>query len=343
MARPRKRINQGLPQGLVCRNRKRADGSIVVYYYYTMADKKEVALGKDKHIAILEAAKLNMQYLTKKDNILFIEVLERYEKEVVPLKKAKNTRNSNIQAIKKLRQYFQDPPFTLDEIEPIHIREYLDWRKDVKPTANIEVGLFGHIWSMAREWGYTEKISPSTGVKKFKVNYRDVYIEDYILDKIYDCATGDMKDIMDVMYLTGQRPIDVVKIHSSHIYNDLLHITQQKTGKRVAIKVIGKLKEIIDKRITEENQFLFTNKWGRKLERRSLTDYFKDTRNAASRKYKELAEEIDQVQLRDLRAKAATDLSLMIDDERARKQLGHTSARTTQHYIRKEKPLNPTK
>jgi len=30
-------------------------------------------------------------------------------------------------------------------------------------------------------------------------------------------------------------------------YNDLLHITQQKTGKRVAIKVIGKLKEIIDK------------------------------------------------------------------------------------------------
>ncbi|MBS6048007.1 MAG: phage integrase Arm DNA-binding domain-containing protein, partial [Haemophilus haemolyticus] len=132
MARPRKRINQGLPQGLVCRNRKRADGSIVVYYYYTMADKKEVALGKDKHIAILEAAKLNMQYLTKKDNILFIEVLERYEKEVVPLKKAKNTRNSNIQAIKKLRQYFQDPPFTLDEIQPIHIREYLDWRKDVK-------------------------------------------------------------------------------------------------------------------------------------------------------------------------------------------------------------------
>ena len=120
MARPRKRINQGLPQGLVCRNRKRADGSIVVYYYYTMADKKEVAFGKDKHIAILEAAKLNMQYLTKKDNILFIEVLERYEKEVVPLKKAKNTRNSNIQAIKKLRQYFQDPPFTLDEIEPIN-------------------------------------------------------------------------------------------------------------------------------------------------------------------------------------------------------------------------------
>lgn len=343
MARPRKRINQGLPQGLVCRNRKRSDGTIVTYYYYTLANKKEKSLGKDKHKAILEAAKLNVLNPNTSDNILFIEVLARYEREIIPFKKAKNTRNSNIQAIRKLREYFQDPPFTLDEIEPIHIREYLDWRKDVKPTANIEVGLFNHVWNMAREWGYTDKISPSTGVKKFKINYRDIYVEDYILEKIYDCATGDMKDIIEVMYLTGQRPIDVVKIHSSHIHNGLLHIAQQKTGKKVAIEIIGRLKEIVEKRITQENQYLFTNKWGRKLERRSLTDYFKDTRNVAIQKYPELAEEISQVQLRDLRAKAATDLSLMVDEERARKQLGHTSTRMTQHYIRKEKPLKPTK
>lgn len=168
MARPRKRINQGLPQGLVCRNRKRADGSIVVYYYYTMADKKEVALGKDKHIAILEAAKLNMQYLTKKDNILFIEVLERYEKEVVPLKKAKNTRNSNIQAIKKLRQYFQDPPFTLDEIEPIHIREYLDWRKTLNQPQISKLGYLATFGAW-RENGVTLKRSAhQQGLKNSK-------------------------------------------------------------------------------------------------------------------------------------------------------------------------------
>lgn len=87
MARPRKRINQGLPQGLVCRNRKRADGSIVVYYYYTMADKKEVALGKDKHIAILEAAKLNMQYLTKKIISFLLKCLSDMKKKLCRLKK----------------------------------------------------------------------------------------------------------------------------------------------------------------------------------------------------------------------------------------------------------------
>ncbi|HDR1239040.1 tyrosine-type recombinase/integrase [Pasteurella multocida] len=343
MGRPRKKEYQGLPQGLVCRVRKKVDGTKVMYYYYTMADKKEKPLGKDKKLAVLEAAKLNVQQHQVSNKILFIEVLSRYENEVVPTKKARNTRNSNIQAIRKLTQFFGDPPIPLEDIEPIHIREYLEWRKDVKPTANIEIGLFNHIWNTAREWGYTNSISPSTGVKKYKVQYRDIYVEDYILDKIYECASDDMKDIIDVAYLLGQRPIDVVKIHSTHIYDGLLHITQQKTGKKIRFEVIGRLSEIIKRRITEEKQWLFVNKWGRKLERRSLTDYFKETRKAAMEKYPELADEIAVVQMRDLRAKTATDISLKVDDELARKQLGHSSSKTTQIYIRKDKPIKPIK
>ncbi|MEG3506441.1 tyrosine-type recombinase/integrase [Pasteurella multocida] len=97
------------------------------------------------------------------------------------------------------------------------------------------------------------------------------------------------------------------------------------------------------RRITEEKQWLFVNKWGRKLERRSLTDYFKETRKAAMEKYPELADEIAVVQMRDLRAKTATDISLKVDDELARKQLGHSSSKTTQIYIRKDKPMKPIK
>ncbi|EIJ67957.1 hypothetical protein HMPREF1050_0524 [Haemophilus parahaemolyticus HK385] len=35
-----------------------------------------------------------------------------------------------------------------------------------------------------------------------------------------------MQDILQIMYLIGQRPIDICKIHRSHIYNGVLHITQ---------------------------------------------------------------------------------------------------------------------
>ena len=59
MGRPRNRTNQGLPQNLICRMRKRVSGKVVKYYYYVMADGKEKPLGIDKNLAILEAAKLN--------------------------------------------------------------------------------------------------------------------------------------------------------------------------------------------------------------------------------------------------------------------------------------------
>ncbi|HHW7447591.1 TPA: hypothetical protein ACU16Q_001843 [Pasteurella multocida] len=37
------------------------------------------------------------------------------------------------------------------------------------------------------------------------------------------------------------------------------------------------------------------------------------------------------------------EYSLKVDDELARKQLGHSSSRTTQIYIRKDKPIKPIK
>lgn len=81
---------------------------------------------------------------------------------------------------------------------------------------------------------------------------------------------------------------------------------------------------------------------GKKLDRQILTVHFREIREKAIRAYPELADEIGKVQIRDMRAKAATDISLKSTDEQAQKQLGHTSKRMTQHYIRKDKILRPT-
>lgn len=84
MARPRKRENNGLPQNLLCRRRKRASGQIVEYFYYVMADGKEKSLGTNKYEAVLEAAKLNFEFQEKGEIVLFIDVAKRYEVEIVP-------------------------------------------------------------------------------------------------------------------------------------------------------------------------------------------------------------------------------------------------------------------
>ena len=110
------------------------------------------------------------------------------------------------------------PPVVIERIEPKHISQYLQWRKNNPPSTNIKVGLFTHIWNKAREWGYTSLPSPSQGVKK----------EDYILNKIYEFADQRMSDIIETTYLPGKRPIDICNIHRSHIFNRVLHITQQK-------------------------------------------------------------------------------------------------------------------
>jgi len=57
-----------------------------------------------------------------------------------------------------------------------------------------------------------------------------------------------------------------------------------------------------------------------------------------------LAEEIKQMWLYDLRAKAADDTADGRGEEAARDLLGHASVRTTQrHYLRRRKIVTPTK
>ena len=340
MARPRKRENQGLPVNLLCRKRKMKSGRIITYFYYVMADGKEKSLGTEKYEAVAEAARLNMEARKKADVILFIEVAKRYELEIIPTK-AKSTQYSNKCAIKWLSKFFGDPPIPLDKIEPQHISLYLQWRKDTAASANLEVGIFNTIWNKAREWGYTKQASPSQGIKKYPVKFRESYMEDYLLEKLLEFADQQMKDILQVAYLIGQRPIDICNIHRSHIYNGMLHITQQKTKKKVRFEITGKLKEIIERRLEFTNDWLFPNTLGRKLSRQLLTKAFFSIREKAAQHYPELADEINNLQLRDLRAKAATDLSLFASNEQAQKTLGHTSQQMTKHYIRKEKTLKP--
>jgi len=120
MARPRKRENQGLPQNMLCRTRKRKNGN-VTYYFYVLADGKEKSLGKDKALAILETAKLNLDRSIPRAIITFIDVIARYKQEVVPFK-ANNTQTANRRAIRFLERFFGNPPQHLTKLNHSTLR-----------------------------------------------------------------------------------------------------------------------------------------------------------------------------------------------------------------------------
>lgn len=143
------------------------------------------------------------------------------------------------------------------------------------------------------------------------------------------------------MTIIGQRPVDVVKLHTDHIYNGILHITQQKTKTKQRFEIIGKLAEIINRRLPENGGYLFRNGRGSKLTAAVLAEKFWDLRRKLMDVHPELAYELKNFQFRDLRAKSATYIFLSSTLKEAQEQLGHTSERMTQTYIRQTKLQRP--
>ena len=229
-------------------------------------------------------------------------------------------------------------PAPLDEIEPAHIRQYLDWRKNTPASANNEISYLSAIFNHARAHGLATRENPCRGVKKHAKSRRETYVEDYLYDAVYQAADQQMRDLMDLAYMTGQRPVDIVGIHSRQIRDGVLHISQQKTGAKMRFEIGGDLAEIIN-RIRPDNGYLFTNKHGRPLSRKLLSDRFLRLRESLMAQMPELADELAGFQFRDLRAKAATDIYLATDTGTASSHLGHKSERMTQVYIRRQKTI----
>lgn len=219
--------------------------------------------------------------------------------------------------------------------------EYMHRRKDTPGAANNEYSLFGHIWKYARQWGYTKLPNPAESANKFPISKRKQYIEDGIFKLVYQYADQNMKDLMDLAYLTGQRPIDLAKIETSHIFDGYLHIVQQKTDAKLRLELVGPLAEIIERRLKTPSAYLFQTKKGEKLTAVKIGKWFTYLREKIIKQHPELKEQILAFQFRDLRAKSGTDKAIEQGKEAARQQLGHTTVRMTKTYIRKAPIITP--
>lgn len=325
---------------LLPRMRSKITSSGKTYYYYDTCSKprKWLTLGGDYLEALRKYAEYEKEYNTEdldkriSDVITFKYVADRYVKEVIPTK-APRTQKDNLAELGFLLQYFNNPPAPLDVIKPVHIREYLNWRKDAPRRANAEKALFSHIFNKAREWGYTDQENPCTGIKGYKKSHREVYVTDDVFWQVYKHAEQHIQYLMIVAYLTGQRVADVLKIQTTDFINDELWITQNKTKTKIRIQVMGLLQEVIgavlEYRQGAKHNTLFT-KNGEPITYYMLRAGFDRARTAAG---------IDKAtfQFRDLRAKAATDKDNAIGIEAARTLLGHATQSMTSNYIRNRK------
>jgi len=368
--KPTKNLN--LPAGM--RVRRRRYGT----YYFLDAGvvngkRKEIALGTDYIEAIRKWADLTAGDTDVSNAMTFRVAAERYQREVLPTK-ARATQEVNIRELAWLLKFFDDPPVAMDEIQPVHVRQYMDWRVQEtikiklaanaaraatgKPTlpvakdegsvrANREKALFSHIWNFARSKGITSAANPCAGIKGYSEKGRDVYVEDDVYKSVHDAAEAPLRDAMDLAYLTGQRPADVLKLTRADIKDGAIGIRQNKTGAKLRIAVEGELAALLE-RISSRKVMgmgLVNMPDGTPMSRSELRGALDRARAAASAAQPALAAKIRQFQFRDLRAKAATDKEEAHGIVAAQDQLGHSTATMTKHYVRhrKGKLVTPTK
>ena len=363
MVRPKKSAKD-LPPRMLRRTKRLKSGNLWVGYYYNGRDdegkRKEFPLGSDLNEAKRKWAELECKPAPKETGIMRI-IFNRYERDIVPAK-AQKTQLDNLGSLKFLRSVFDNAP--IDSITPQVIAQYRDCRKSKakgsigKPApirANREITLLSHIWNMAREWGYTTKENPVKGGRKNREKPRDFYADAAVWDAVYAAACIELQDAMDLNYLTGQRPADVLKMRISDIKDGAIEVQQNKTKKKLRILLEDpergrtKLGQLVDRIKGRERKvaslFLVSTPAGTALNKGTLRTRFDDARISAANSAIEtgneaLAARIKSFQFRDIRPKAASETDLT----HASKLLGHTDKQITRTvYQRVGETVLPTK
>ena len=345
-----KSANRDLPPRMLRRTRVLKNGKVWEAYYYNGRDDQgkriEIPLGNDLNEAKKKWAELE-RHEVPADVDLMRFIFDRYEQDIIPTK-APRTQKDNLSYLTWLRKVFDSAP--IDSISPQFIAQYRDKRGQIAPVrANREISLFSHVWNLAREWGYTAKENPVKGVRKNKETPRDFYADDQVWAAVYSQASEELRDAMDLNYLTGQRPADVLKMRLSDIKDGALEVTQNKTKKKLRILIEDELAKTLD-RIKSRNRkvsslFLIATQSGTALTQSTLRIRFDNARNSAEKRALELGDanlalKIRAFQFRDIRPKAASEISL----EHASKLLGHTDQEiTSKVYRRVGEVVKPTK
>lgn len=348
--RPRKTENQNLPPHMYRRTRQRKYWKVWVAYYYRDAQGKDIPLGSD-----LDQARIKWAQLEAKEKPLDLltmkGIFDRYTRDIIP-KKAPRTQKDNLAEIKRLRELFDDAP--IDSITPSSIAGYRDARS-AKVRANREIATLSHVFNMAREWGITTKENPCQGVRKNREKPRDYYANDVVWAAVYSKAPQELKDAMDLAYLTGQRPADVLMMRKDDVEGGFLMVQQNKTGKRLRIRVnsdgqvnsLGKLlSQIAERNARLVTSYLTVSKTGRRMTATMLRKRWDEARESARTSAMMendslLASKIAAFQFRDIRPKAASEIE---DIGEASLLLGHTEGDITQRvYRRIGATANPSK
>lgn len=184
----------------------------------------------------------------------------------------------------------------------------------------------------ALEWGEVPS-NPVIGIRRHAERKRERYITDAEYSAIHAAAGDRLQVIIDLLYLTGQRVVDVLSIRRADLTDAGIQFKQGKTGVRVTVAWNPALRASVERAKRLRGRVsaltLISGRTGKAPDYRTVRDQWERACAAAG---------VDDAHIHDLRAKALTDAKREGHDAQA--LAGHSSARMTERYIRlRESPV----
>lgn len=307
-------------------------------YYLKTKDNKTITLGPismpmSELWAVYNCELSKQRFTMTFDKLWYSFIDSPYFKELAP-----RTQKDYHQHSKKLLKVFGR--VHVDNIKPVHIRQYLDIRGNQSRTqANHELASMSRVYRWGFERDYA-KNNPCQGVSKFSIASRDEYMEDQEYISIYDEAIPAVKIAMEIAYLCAVRIGDIIKMNWSQVLETGIFIQQGKTGTKQIKQWTERLKKAIDlARINfppkDQYSNIIQNANGQKYSYKTFNTHWLDAKKKADEK---LGYEIKGT-FHDLKAKGISDFEGASKD----KQLfsGHKTESQVLVYDRKIK-ISPT-
>lgn len=293
------------------------------YYLTRYIDGKQkwIPLGNDYATACTRYANLESIDDRGDPNKKFSELADRFETECFP-RYAENSQRSFRSWLKPLRAVFD--PVPIADIRQMHAARYLDESR-YKVSANRQITLLSTMLNEAKRWGWLES-NPLIRMRKNPEEERRRYITDDELARLVEAADFQMSRLIKVAHLTALRKSDVVAIKWKDLRDGALYAKQQKTKTPIAFSLDGELGEIFEELRAEQggwSEYVFLNKYARKVSDRTVDTYWWSVRESAG---------LEDVVFHDLRRKRITDLTKTHGEQFAQSVAGHRDRKSTARY-----------
>ncbi len=261
-------------------------------------------------------------------------IMERYRHDVLT-KKAQKTQDTQGKQLDRLTRAFGH--MQARHMRPHHFAQYHDLVGATAPyQANRELALAAHVMKYAVRWGYID-INPVREIQRHPEHPRDRYITHEEFKAVATIAPLWIKIVMALLYITGQRRVDLLNLKRDQLTAEGIYITQSKTGKKLLLEWTPALREAINNALTQlpapgvHSVYVICDSRGQRRRDAAFTTAWTRLMN----KCIALGVIAEKFQARDIRGKAGSDS----DGD----HLGHQDKRTlNRHYKRLPERVKPT-